>query len=74
MERIISCSYCYLREIYLLRFLEMVRIFFTNIYNKLGMICLAARDWYEDTPSFYETADTHNYDTRILLTNRLRNQ
>ncbi len=73
MERKISCSYCYLREIDLLRFLEMVRIFFTNIYNRLGMIRLAVRDWYEEGFSFYETADTHSYDTRILLINRLRN-
>ncbi len=74
IEKKISCSYCYLREIDLLRFLEMVRIFFTNVINRLSMIYLSARDWHEESPSFYETADTHNYDTRILLTNRLRNQ
>ncbi len=35
---------------------------------------LADRDWFEDRNSYYETVNTHNYDIRILLINRLRNQ
>ncbi len=74
MERIISCSYCYLREIDLFRFLEMVRIFFTNVNDRLYKFFLSARNWHEESPSFYERVNTHNYGTKILLINRLRNQ
>ncbi len=67
-------SICYLREIDLLRFFEMVRIFFTNVNNRLNKLFLSARNWHEESPSFYERVNTHNYGTKILLINRLRNQ
>jgi hypothetical protein len=52
----------------------MVRIFFTNVINRLSMIYLSASNWHEESPSFYERVNTHNYGTKILLINRLRNQ
>jgi hypothetical protein len=53
---------------------ELVRTVFVFVYSRLTTTCLAARDWFEDSNSYYETVNTHNYDTRILLINRLRNQ
>ncbi len=35
---------------------------------------LADRDWFEDRPSYSETVNTHDYGTKVLLINRLRNQ
>jgi hypothetical protein len=52
----------------------MVRIFFTNANNRLYKFFLSARNWHEESPSFYERVNTHNYGTKILLINRLRNQ
>ncbi|MFQ5964006.1 MAG: hypothetical protein ACE5KZ_06960 [Candidatus Scalinduaceae bacterium] len=57
----------------ILGFLEMMKPIFTTVIGKLKNICLKVRDWYEDRPFYNETVDTHNYDTRILLINRLRN-
>ncbi len=74
MEKIMSCSYGYLREIDLMRFLEMVRIFYTNVNNRLYKLFLSVRNWHEEGPSFYQRVNTHNYGTKILLINRLRNQ
>ncbi len=52
----------------------MARIFFTNVNNRLSMLYLSARNWHEESPSFYARVNTHNYGTKILLINRLRNQ
>ncbi len=53
---------------------ELVRTIVVFVYSRLTTTCLAARDWFEDRNSYYGTVNTHNYDTRILLINRLRNQ
>ncbi len=74
MERIICRSYHYIREMDLLRFLEPVRIFLANVHNRLSMICLAVGNWYEKSPSYFETVNTHNRDAKMLLINKLRNQ
>jgi hypothetical protein len=36
--------------------------------------CLAIRDWFEDHPSYYETVNTHDYGTKVMLMNRLHNR
>ena len=74
MESIIRCSYHYIREMDLLRFLEPVRIFLVNVHNRLSMICLTVGNWYENSPSYSETVNTHNHDTKMLLIKKLRNQ
>ncbi len=74
MKRIIRRSYHYIREMDLLRFLEPVRIFLANVHNRLSMICLAVGNWYENSPSYFETINTHNHDAKMLLINKLRNQ
>ena len=52
----------------------MVRIFYTNVNNRLYKFFLSARNWHEESPSFYQRVNIHNYGTKILLINRLRNQ
>jgi hypothetical protein len=58
----------------LLRFLEPVRIFLANVHNRLSMICLTVGNWYENSPSYSETVNTYNHDTKMLLIKKLRNQ
>ncbi len=56
------------------RLLESMKLIFTIVYERLKIICLMLRDWFEDRESYYQTVDTHNYSTKILLINKLRNQ
>ncbi len=57
----------------ILRLLE-IKLIITISLDKLKKIFLAIRDWYEDRPSYYDLVDTHNYDTKIMLINRLHNR
>ncbi|MFQ5965004.1 MAG: hypothetical protein ACE5KZ_12065 [Candidatus Scalinduaceae bacterium] len=36
--------------------------------------CLAVRDWFEDRNSYYNTVNTHDYGTKVMLMNRLHNR
>lgn len=36
--------------------------------------CSAIRDWFEDRLSYYETVNTHDYGTKIMLMNKLHNR
>ncbi|MFQ5964343.1 MAG: hypothetical protein ACE5KZ_08675 [Candidatus Scalinduaceae bacterium] len=51
-----------------------MRLILIMAYDRLKRICLALRDWFEDRDSYYQAVDTHSFDTKILLINKLRNQ
>jgi hypothetical protein len=44
---------------------------FSEIVVDMGMV---VRDWFDDRPTYSETVNTHDYGTKILLINRLRNR
>ena len=67
-------SYSSIQVINILWLSELVRTIFVFVYSSLTTTCLAARDWFEDRPSYSETINTHDYGTKVLLTNRLHNR
>ncbi len=44
---------------------------FGEIAVEMGLV---VRDWFENRPSYSETVNTHDYGTKVLLINRLRNR
>jgi hypothetical protein len=53
---------------------DALRLIFAIVYEVLRKGFIAARDWFDDIDYTCPTLDTHHYDTKILLINRLRNK
>ncbi len=79
MEKsIINYSYWSVWKKYEIRFIlwlsDVLRLIFTIVYVQLKKTYLAIRDCLENINYTCPTLDTHHYETKILLINRLRNK
>lgn len=41
---------------------------------RIIMSCLVVRDWFETRDTYYESVNTNDYGTKIMLMNKLHNR
>ncbi len=68
------CSKIICSERFVLWFLGILRIVSITSQNQLKKACMAIRDWFEDRDSNNYSVDTSKWESKTMLTNRLREE